>query len=73
MTTPNALGRYLKRKSRTLADLARAVDANPSQISRIVSGKCGPSIPLAVAIEKETGGAVPVTTWAKRSRRSNAA
>lgn len=53
--------------------LAEAVGVSHAQISRIADGHRGASLPLAVAIQKATGGAVTpadltpkVNTWKEK-------
>ena len=62
----NALAKYLKESGRSAMEFSRSVGAAPSQISRLLSGERGPSIPLALEIERETDGAVPVASWVKK-------
>jgi transcriptional regulator with XRE-family HTH domain len=64
-----ALGRWLRDRGISQDAFAARVGATQSQISRIVRGDRGPGIELAVAIERATDGAVPVTSWKRRPRR----
>jgi transcriptional regulator with XRE-family HTH domain len=72
MENRNALGRYLKRHGLSCAEFAREIATSPSQISRIVAGKRGPSVSLAFTIERATKGAIPASVWTA-PRRSRAA
>ncbi|MWP39869.1 helix-turn-helix domain-containing protein [Rhodobacter sphaeroides] len=42
---------------------ARAVNVDPSMISRLLRGAVRPGLELAVAIERETRGAVLASSW----------
>lgn len=69
MENANPLGKYLADNGLSCAAFARGIGANPSQISRIVSGERGPSVPLALAIAQGTKGTVSLSTWATQRRR----
>ena len=77
MSHRTLLAVYLADQKLTAGEFAKRVNADRSQIYRCASGKRGPSVELAIAIEKATKGAVPVEAWAppaaKKSRRSAAA
>jgi len=71
MKAQTPLAKYLARTKRSQGDLARAVGAARSQITRIANGTRGASGPLAAAIEAETGGEVTAASlWARRAGRA---
>lgn len=51
----------------TMTGVARRLDVNGSTISRLCAGIAEPSIALALRIEAETSGRVPVGSWVRRS------
>ena len=55
------LASYLK--THKAADLAKAVGVSDAFISDLRHGKRTPSLQVAFAIERETGGDVPVKAW----------
>lgn len=59
------LASYLDRADIRQADFAARVGASQGAISRLSQGKYAPSMKLAVAIERETNGEVPVSSWAE--------
>ena len=79
----SALSAWLVKSQMSQSGLARRVTAAPSHISRLLRGQRHPGLRLALAIERATGGAVTVESWAspgspappkrrKTSRRSAA-
>lgn len=44
-------------------DFAKRLKVNQATISRLTQNKMRPSLPLAVAIERETGGVVLASAW----------
>lgn len=56
---------YRKSKGISQRAFAEAVDVDQSIVSRLETGDMRPSLSLALRIDKETSGAVPVTTWAE--------
>lgn len=68
-TTP--LASYLVTSGRSVADFASAVGAHRSQIDRIAKGQRGAGGVLALAIERETSGAVKAAqvVRARKSKR----
>jgi DNA-binding transcriptional regulator YdaS (Cro superfamily) len=75
MSYPTTLARFLSESGTSAGAFARLVKADRSQIYRCASGERGPSIELAVEIERATKGAVPVESWAKpvkKARRNRA-
>ena len=64
---------YLKAHGIRQAAFASRVNATQGTISRLVSGTAKPSLTLALAIERETAGSVPVAVWAHASRGELAA
>lgn len=57
------LDRWLCGQTMTAAAFARRIGVLPPTLSRIRSGKHRPTLEQAVAIQRETGGAVPVEIW----------
>ena len=57
------LAEYLDESKRTHEELARAVGCNTSSVTRWVGGDRVPAVWYAVAIQRATKGAVPVTVW----------
>lgn len=55
---------YLKAKELTQAELAQRLGTNQGTISKLCGGR-RPSWEMAARIERETGGLVPVSVWAK--------
>lgn len=54
---------YLSDNNLRQAEFAAAVGATQATISGLVNGTRSPSLDLAVRIERETKGAVPVSSW----------
>lgn len=67
MASPNPLAVWLNERGETLVEFGAKVGANNGTISRLVRGERGPSLHLALAIERETG--IPVSSWAEPRRR----
>lgn len=44
---------------------AARIGCSPSHLSDILSGRRAPSLSLALAIQRETSGAVPVDVWVR--------
>ena len=59
----NPLRRYIKDGHATRKQVAEAAGLEFSYVCRLVSGSRRPGIDTAAAIERATGGAVPVTAW----------
>ena len=68
MTNPTALASYLEKKKIPVAAFAEKVRAHRSQIYRCLRGERGPGVELAVRIERETAGAVPVAAWTSETQ-----
>ncbi len=68
MRAVDALRSYLAAKGMTATDLATRLGVRISTITRLLNGERGPSLSMALDIEKVTRGAVPVKCWPKRSR-----
>jgi hypothetical protein len=76
MAGPTLLARYLARQKLSYPAFAQMVGADRARIHRCARGERKPGLLLALAIEKATDGAVPVSSWlAPRTapRRSRAA
>ena len=65
----NALAKYLSDVKLTYTEFGAQVGADRTQIWRLVKGLRGPSVELAVSIERATKGAVPVESWASPPKR----
>lgn len=74
MPDGNPLASYLSRTDQSASEFGAKVGAHRTQIDRIAKGERGASGLLALAIEKETGGAVKASDVLRgrksRKRRS---
>ena len=59
----NALDTYLRETGRKAGDLARAAGISDQHLSKLRHGRIRPSLSVAFAIERATGGAVPASVW----------
>lgn len=57
------LSAYLASTGETQADFAARIGIKPPHMSLILSGARRPSIDVASAIERETGGKIPASSW----------
>lgn len=57
------LSAYLATTGETQADFAARIGIKPPHMSLILSGARRPGIVVASAIERETGGQVPASSW----------
>ena len=57
------LSEYLTDHDISQNDFAEKIGTTQATVSRLVSGKVKPGLPLAVLIERETGGIVPPSSW----------
>lgn len=55
--------KYLRESNSLQSDFANKIGVKQSTVSRLSSGTTKPSLELAVIIERETGGAVPASSW----------
>jgi transcriptional regulator with XRE-family HTH domain len=62
MSTP--LSAYMKRERVKDAEFAAAIGKDRSLVTKLRNGSVRPTIDVAAAIERETGGAVPMQAWA---------
>lgn len=60
---PHNLKGFLDHSKMTQVGLADRVGVSQSALSKLCSGKTQPSLETAVALARETGGAVSVTDW----------
>lgn len=67
MLVMETLNRYLKSNNLSQSAFADRVGVNQATISKLVRGTIMPSIGLALAIQRETAGAVPVDVWDERA------
>lgn len=63
LCTMTKLAEYLSKPGLNQKAFADKVSSTQATISRIANGKARPGIDLAVRIERETGGEVPVVSW----------
>lgn len=61
MTTP--LSDYMDREGINDADFAPRIERDRSLVNKLRRGIVRPTLDLAAAIERETGGAVPMQAW----------
>ena len=50
------------------AEMARRCGYDRHNFHHVLNGKLKPTLTLAVAIERETSGAIPVSAWADEAR-----
>lgn len=61
------LAQWLKERGMFQFEFAKMLDVSPSTITRIVRGDYKPRIDLAIQIEQETEGFVPIRGWSDKS------
>lgn len=54
---------YLDRHDIRQADFAGRIGSTQGMVSRLITGAVLPSLKMAIAIERETGGEVPANSW----------
>lgn len=59
----STLSDYLKSNQILQQDFAKRIGATQATVSRLAKHSIMPSLTLAVAIERETNGAVPASSW----------
>lgn len=57
------LGAWLEARGMTACGFARRLDVDPKSVKLWASGQVLPSLVNAFKVEKETGGAVSVSSW----------
>lgn len=57
------LNSYMRENNLTLAKFAKKIGSTAATVQRWTSGNARPSIRLAIAVERETKGAVSVYDW----------
>lgn len=62
MTLPE----YLRSTGTRQTEFAERLKVRQSTVSKLVNGKVSPSLALALQIDRETGGKVPVSVWERR-------
>lgn len=62
MDTP--LARHMAENEISDADFAELIDKDRTLVNRLRRGKVRPTLDMALAIERVTGGAVPMQAWA---------
>jgi len=55
------------------AEMARRVSCDKGNFHRILNGKLRPSLDMALRIERETAGLIPMSAWAKEEPQERAA
>lgn len=68
-----ALDTYLKREKIGDAEFAPLIERDRSMVSKLRRGIVRPTIDLADAIEKATGGEVPMKSWVQPEQPQQAA
>lgn len=68
---PNALARYLDGRKRS--EFAAKVDISAAYLTQLAGGIRAPGLDIALRIERETDGAVPLESWPKLSALLKAA
>ena len=58
---------YIKAANITKAEMARRCGYDAGNFHRVVHGNSRPSLPMAAAIERETGGLVKAVSWVERN------
>ncbi len=66
------LTEYRKLRGLSQSKFAALVGVDQSVLSRVETGSIVPSLRLAIEIERETGGAVPVNSWVQSKSPSSA-
>ncbi|RMF03089.1 MAG: helix-turn-helix domain-containing protein [Alphaproteobacteria bacterium] len=69
----STLGETVSKSGRTQADWARELGVSPGYLHALINGAKRPSLDLALRIERLTGGAVPVQSWADKDGAEDAA
>jgi transcriptional regulator with XRE-family HTH domain len=64
------LSNYLKETGLLQAEFAAKVGVGQGTISRLANGTMNPGLPLAIKIERATGGSVPVESWLEKPSNS---
>lgn len=54
---------HLEKQSIRQSDFAARIGATQGMVSRLINGVLLPSLKMAIAIERETCGAVPANSW----------
>ncbi|WP_342657111.1 helix-turn-helix domain-containing protein [Sphingomonas sp. NY01] len=67
MSTP--LADYMQQERITDAAMASAIGKDRSLVNRLRNGSVRPTIEVAAAIERETGGQVPMQAWVRASQQ----
>jgi len=66
----NAILGYLERHRISQKEFAEQAGVSPPMVCQWVSGKRRPCVTSALAIEKATGGKIPVSYWSKSKPKS---
>ncbi|WP_434612117.1 helix-turn-helix transcriptional regulator [Tabrizicola sp. M-4] len=65
------LGTHISETGKSQAALAKDLGISRSHMSELVSGAKKPSLELAFAIERATGGAVPASAWVDDQQKAS--
>ena len=65
------LASFIASTGKRQADLAKDLSISRSHMSELVSGSKKPGRNLAIAIERATDGAVPVSSWGSEQREES--
>lgn len=65
METHHRLQSWLNAAKMSQAELARRCGYDRHNLNKVLQGTLRPSLDLAVMIDRETGGVIPVAAWAK--------
>lgn len=65
MSPHKTLKRWIEREKIAPAEFARRIDYDRSNLHNMLKGRVWPSMATALRIERETGGAVPLSAWAE--------
>ena len=63
----STLASFLEANGKSQRKFAAEIDVDPSIVSRLCKAQMRPSLDLAFAIERVTGGAVPASSWVEAS------
>ena len=66
------LASHISSSGESAAHWARRLGISRGYLSEMLAGKKLPSLTLAVTIERETGGAVPASSWVPEPKKGAA-
>lgn len=68
----DALAAFRAERHVTQAEFARLIGCSQSRLSHLECGRAVPQLHEAVAVERETNGAVPASAWAESAAKASA-